>query len=167
MSSSDNKINVVVTGTEWMGSGVGSIESVLANLFATSKNEIYISAYSIGYSSDLIFDWIEKALLRGVKIRMVINRLNEQPSEVRVKLGNLLKNYSHFHLFEFISTEGVDLHAKVVVADHSKALVGSSNLSKRGLISNFEMGLLVEGQAASIVASTLYKLFENSNQIVI
>lgn len=165
MTREKNNIKVVVTGTEWMGSGVGSIETVMSELFSKAQNEIYISVYSIGTSSDLVFEWIEKALSRGVKIKMIINRLNEQPLQIKEKLKTLLLNFPHFELFEFNSSEGVDLHAKVIVTDHNKALVGSSNLSRRGLISNFEMGLLVEGAAANIVANTLNKLFRNSTGI--
>jgi cardiolipin synthase len=138
----------------------------MSELFKKAKNEIYISVYSIGTASDLVFEWIENALSRGVKIKMIINRLNEQPAQIIKKLNYTLSNYPHFELFEFNSSDGVDLHAKVIVTDHNKALVGSSNLSRRGLISNFEMGLLVEGPAANIVANTLSKLFENSVQIM-
>jgi cardiolipin synthase len=165
MTQEKNNIKVVVTGTEWMGSGVGSIETVMSELFKKAKNEIFISVYSIGTSSDLVFEWIEKALSRGVKIKMIINRLNEQPGQIKEQLKTLLLTFPHFELFEFNSSDGVDLHAKVIVVDHNKALVGSSNLSRRGLISNFEMGLLVEGPAANTVANTLNKLFENSAPI--
>lgn len=167
MKSAGNNIHVVVTGSEWMGSGVGSIETVMAGLLKSAVNDIYISAYSIGNSSDLIFKWLEEALSRGVKIKMVINRLIEQPAEVRGKLDNFLLIYPHFQLFEFQSSEGVDLHAKVIVVDHEKALVGSSNLSKRGLVSNYEMGIYIEGNAASIVANTLSKLFDSSNRALL
>ncbi len=166
MSSNQNKVNVVVTGPEWMGGGVGSIETVIADLFKTAKSELCISAYVIGNSSDLIFEWLENALQRGIKVKMLINRLDEQPFEVRGRLRNLLINYPHFTLYEFKSTENVDLHAKVISIDRKKALVGSSNLSKRGLISNFEMGLLVEGPVADTITNTLDKLVLKSPRIM-
>lgn len=166
MSTINDKIKVVVTGTEWMGSGVGSIETVMSNLFTKAKNEIYISAYSIGTASDLIFDWMEKALSKGIKIQMIINRFQEQPIGIRNKLKILLSNYPHLYLYQFRSTDGTDLHAKVIVTDHKKALVGSSNLSKRGLISNFEMGLYVEGEIATTIGKTIFKLFEQSDLIL-
>ncbi len=166
MSSIQNKVNVVVTGTEWMGSGVGSIETVIADLFKTVISELHISAYAISNSSDLFFEWLEKALQRGVKVKILINRLDEQPFEVRGRLKNLLIKYPHFFLYEFKSTENVDLHAKVIAIDHKKALVGSSNLSKRGLITNFEMGLLVEGPVADTITNTLEKLVLKSPRIM-
>ncbi len=166
MSSIQNKVNVVVTGTEWMGSGVGSIETVIADLFKTVISELHISAYAISNSSDLFFEWLEKALQRGVKVKILINRLDEQPFEVRGRLKNLLIKYPHFFLYEFKSTENVDLHAKVIAIDHKKALVGSSNLSKRGLITNFEMGLLVEGPVANTITNTLEKLVLKSPRIM-
>ena len=166
MSSIQNKVNVVVTGTEWMGSGVGSIETVIADLFKTVISELYISAYAISNSSDLFFEWLEKALQRGIKVKILINRLDEQPFEVRGRLKNLVINYPHFFLYEFKSIENVDLHAKVIAIDRKKALVGSSNLSKRGLISNFEMGLLAEGPVADTITNTLDKLVLKSPRIM-
>lgn len=166
MSSIQNKVNVVVTGTEWMGSGVGSIETVIADLFKTVISELHISAYAISNSSDLFFEWLEKALQRGIKVKILINRLDEQPFEVRGRLKNLLIKYPHFFLYEFKSTENVDLHAKVIAIDRKKALVGSSNLSKRGLITNFEMGLLVEGPVADTITNTLDKLVLKSPRIM-
>lgn len=167
MSSNQNKVNVVVTGTEWMGGGVGSIETVIADLFKTAKSELCISAYAIGNSSDLIFEWLENALQRGIKVKMLINRLDEQPIEVRGRLRNFLIIYPHFTLYEFKSAEGIDLHAKIIAVDRRKALVGSSNLSRRGLISNFEMGLLVEGSVAGTITNTLDKLIVKSLKIVV
>jgi len=164
-TSSKNEVKIVVTGTDWMGGGIGSVESTLAELFKTATNEIYISAYSIGNSSDLLFEWVEKALLRGIRIKIVINRLNEQPSEVVSKLVNLANEFSYMSIFEFPSSEGVDLHAKIIVADHNRALVGSSNLSKRGIFTNYEMGILIDGQLAATVANKVNKLFEISTRV--
>ena len=96
---------------------------------------------------------------------IVINRLNEQPSEVVSKLVNLANEFSYMSIYEFPSSEGVDLHAKIIVADHNRALVGSSNLSKRGIFTNYEMGILIDGQLAATVANKVNKLFEISTRV--
>lgn len=164
-TSNENEVKIVVTGTDWMGGGIGSVESTLAELFKKATNEIYISAFSIGNSSDVLFVWVEKALLRGIRIKIVINRLNEQPAEVVSKLTNLANEFPYLSIFDFPASEGVDLHAKIIVADHNRALVGSSNLSKRGIFTNYEMGILIDGPLAATVANKINKLFEISNRI--
>jgi phosphatidylserine/phosphatidylglycerophosphate/cardiolipin synthase-like enzyme len=153
-----DKVRVVVTGISWMGSGIGSIESAIDSLFSNAKQDVLISAYSIGNGTDLVFDWIKSVLNRGILVRMIVNQLEGQPAVVVNQLVQLTRTYPHFDLYEFIPNEESDLHAKVIVVDHKQALVGSSNLSRNGIIANHEMALLVEGPVASQVASALDKL---------
>lgn len=58
-----------------MGACVGSIESALERLFREAKQEIVVAAYAISSGADPLFDWLEAALARGVRARLVINRL--------------------------------------------------------------------------------------------
>lgn len=158
---SENTIRVVVTGVSWMGSGVGSIESALEQIFREAENEIIITAYAISSGADLLLDWMEGALGRGIKIRLIINRRQGQPPGVINRLSALARNYSHLRLYDFTADGEADLHAKVVVADRCVALVGSSNLSRRGLLNNHEIAVLIRGGAANTVAGVVEKLFDN------
>jgi len=47
------------------------------------------------------------------------------------------------------------LHAKLIVVDRSIALVGSSNLSWKGLILNHELAVLIEGPTAAKVGNLI------------
>lgn len=148
-------VSVVVTGTVWMGGGIGSIESALERLFREAEQEIVLTAYTISSSTDRLFNWLETVLTRGVQVRMIINRLNTQPPEVVGRLHQLVSIYPHFHLYNFVSEGEGDLHAKAIVADRRLALVGSSNLSRRGLLTNHELAVLVYNVAAADVARAL------------
>jgi phosphatidylserine/phosphatidylglycerophosphate/cardiolipin synthase-like enzyme len=160
---SENTIRVVVTGVSWMGGGVGSIESALEQIFREVEQEITITAYAISSGADLLLDWMEAALARGVKIRLIVNRKDEQPSGVVNRIRSLSNTYSHLHFYDFTANEGADLHAKVIVADRRVALLGSSNLSRRGLLNNHEMAVLIHGAAANTVAVVVDKLFDNKS----
>jgi len=138
-----------------MGSGIGSIESALERLFREAEQEIALTAYTISSGADLLFDWLEAALTRGVQVRLIINRLNDQPPDVVSRLHRLAIAYPHFHLYDFSAEGDADLHAKVVVVDRRLALVGSSNLSRRGMITNYELGVLVEGLVATKIARAI------------
>lgn len=151
-------VNVVVTGIDWMGGGVGSIETAIRQLFQEARQEILLTVYAITNGADMLFEWLELALSRGVEIKMVVNRLDELNSAVNNKLRQVDNAYPHFHLYNFTSDEYVDLHAKLIVVDRKKAIVGSSNLSRRGLLTNYELALTVEGKTATEVASVVDRL---------
>jgi len=151
-----NRVKVVVTGTGWMGSGFGSIDSALDRLFASATNEISICAYSISSGAEVILERIESTLQRNVEVCLIINKVDKQEETVRKKLNDLLISYARLRIYNFQPREGDgDLHAKVIVIDRSQALVGSSNFSRRGLLRNHELGVIVEGNAAAEVARTL------------
>jgi len=149
---------VVVTGLAWMGSGIGSIESAMERIFREAEHEILITSYAITNAADLVPEWFESALARGVLIKIVINRINEQPVDVITRLKNLRRTYPHFLIYGFVDQQEYDLHAKAIVADRKLALVGSSNLSRRGLLNNHELALFLEGEPADQVATAVDKL---------
>ncbi len=153
-----NRTRVVVSGLGWMGSGVGAVETAIRELFQGARQEILITAYSIGNAGDF-FDLLEDALARGVAVRMIVNRVKGQHVTSQDKLAALLKIYPHFQLFDFDrGSELADLHAKTIVVDRKRALVGSSNLSRNGLRENHELGVVLEGKEVSDIASALDSL---------
>ncbi len=157
-----NRTSVVVTGLAWMGAGIGSIESAMENLFASAKQEIALTVYALGTNPRQVTKWLEDTLSRGLVVRMIVNRSEEQPTITINKLKELAKRYPHLQLFSFEGPEKSDLHAKAIVADRKLALVGSSNLSWHGMVTNHELALLVEGKPAAEVASALDKLFHSA-----
>ncbi|MCX7756267.1 MAG: phospholipase D-like domain-containing protein [Anaerolineales bacterium] len=150
-----SKVQVVVSGLGWMGSGIGSIESAIEELLQNSQHEILVTAYSIG-KADRIFDLLESALARGVRVRMIINRLPEQYESIQRRLAQFQKKYPYFVLRSFEPDNGRgDLHAKVLVVDRQRALVGPSNLSYNGIILNHELAVIVEAEDAAKIASAI------------
>ena len=154
-------VRVVVTGTAWMGAGIGSIESAIDDMFRTATDEIVLSVYTIGTGSDLVFQWLEGGLLRGVQVSLIINSLEDQPPDVVISLHNINDRYHHFHLYDFQGETGSALHAKAIVADHRLALIGSSNMSRRGLLANHELALLVDGPVAATAGRAMAALIDS------
>src|SRR2546423_775153 len=111
----ENKVRVVVSGSAWMGSGIGSIESALHDLFKKATNEVTIVAYAISGAATILFRKIEELLQRGIRLQLLIKRYSRQPSPVQQELAALQKNFSSLlQLFSFVpSNEGSDLHAKI------------------------------------------------------
>jgi cardiolipin synthase A/B len=156
---------VVVTGLAWMGTGIGSIETAMERIIREAEKEILITSYAISNATDLALTWFESALARGVLIRMVINKINTQPAEVVNRLFGLLREYPHFYLYSFDDDQDFDLHAKAIVVDRKVAMIGSSNLSRRGLITNHELALLIEGKTAEQAAFAVDKLIASRSII--
>lgn len=154
-----SEVEVLVTGLVWMGGGFRSIESALNELLCAAQEELLITAYAIGNASDNIFDKLRSPLERGVKIHLIVNRLEKQPHVVVKSLKDLAILYPYFHLYTFESNEEIiDLHAKTIVADRKKALVGSANISYRGWTTNYELAVLITGQPALEIAKAIDRL---------
>lgn len=143
------------SGQEWIGGGIGSIETGLRDLLAGADREVLLITYSITSGSNRLIGWMQDALNRGVMVKMVVNHPANQPPATMNRLQNLAGEYPHFQLYSFKSNGGADLHAKAVIADQTSALVGSYNLSKRGLLHNHELAILFEGP----VVEDLVRLF--------
>ncbi len=154
-----NDISVAVTGSAWMGAGTGSIETAMEQLFRQARREILITSYAISSAADDVLDWVMMAAGKGVLIRMAVNKISAQPGDVLAKLHEINSTYPHLHLYTFEGSETEDLHAKAIVADRNMAIIGSSNLSRRGLVTNHELAVIVRGSQAQIIASVLDKLF--------
>lgn len=157
-----NEVQVLVTGLAWMGGGMRSIARVLDELLASANDEVMVTAYTVGSTSEHIFGWLENLLARGIKVRMVVNHLERQIPEVVNALKTLASQYPHFHLYSFESEEeNTDLHAKIIVVDRKKALTGSANISHRGWIANHELALLVDGRPAGDIALAIERLLQS------
>jgi cardiolipin synthase len=154
---SENKVSVAVTGVEWMGAGIGSIRTALEALISQAHEEVLITAYRVTTAADVLIEALDGALTRGVAVHLVVNRLAEQDPGAADRLHGLAARYKHMNLYDF-SDPDFDLHAKTVVVDRRVALVGSSNMSRRGIMENHELGVVVEGPAAGQVAGAIDRL---------
>jgi phosphatidylserine/phosphatidylglycerophosphate/cardiolipin synthase-like enzyme len=160
-------IRVVVSGSSWMGGGSGSIDSAIRHLFSRSNDEIVIVAYTISGAAADLFQQFTMLLQRGIRIRMLINRYNELRHSVKDRLGQLQQQFPGlFRLYSFVPPhEQADLHAKIILVDRIYALVGSANLSLRGLMDNHELGLVLEGAAVAGIVRAV-ELLLHSPQVI-
>lgn len=90
---------------------------------------------------------------RGVSVTVVINNMQEQPQEIREKLLYAARKFNYFVVSEFCQKHKGSLHAKVIVVDRQKAVIGSANFTKQGIESgNHEIAVLIHGSEAEKVA---------------
>jgi len=156
-----NEVLIAVTGLGWMGRGARSIESTLDDILSAAQDEVWFVVYAVSPVAGRAFDKLENLLIHGVRVHMIINRLDTQPEETIHALMAMKDSYSHFHLYSFESKEQADLHAKVIVVDGKQALIGSANFSQRAWTYNHEMALLVKGPVAGQIAQVVQRLAQS------
>ncbi len=148
---------IVVSGSTWMGSGLGSVESALLRLFEQANEEVMIVAYAVSRGATLLFEQLSALLSRGVRVAIIINRFAGQPLDVQRTFQHLQRSFAPLlQLFSFDpENDQSDLHAKLIVVDRQQAMVGSANLSLRGLQANHELSVVVTGAAAAEIARAI------------
>lgn len=151
------------TGLPVVNRFVRSAQSVLEEVVLEAREEILIAAYTISENLKDFFGLLERTAARGVSISIVVNRFESQPDGVRGFLCGLKKKYPHVSLFSYDGRG--ELHMKVVVADRKRALVGSANLTWRGLTENIELCVLIEGKPARTVAEVLEAVINSSRPV--
>ena len=158
---------IVVSGTTWMGHGIDSIESEMERMFSNARREIQVVTFSISTRAPELFKMIKLALKNGVIIKMIVNNFDHLHHNIREKLLEMKKSEG-FLLYKYVPKKGDDedaLHAKIIVADRNIAILGSANLSWRGLVSNHEIGVVLHDRTASDVANLVDLLIEKNIQV--
>ena len=157
-------LKIAVTGTAWMGGGIGSVQSAIEELLSVAEEEILIAIYEITEGATEFLDNLRICLARGIRVTFIINRYFDKPLYIRKKLEALNTIFPYFELRNFEpKTKSDDLHAKLIVVDRSRALVGSANLTWNGLIGNHELVVVVYGKDASKIAELFDKLSQDKH----
>jgi len=143
-----------------VGKGVGSVATAIEELLSGATDEVQIASYSLG-ETDGFLQEVGACLSRGIKVQMIVNKLGSQPSHAYSSLRKLKSRFTYFDLFSFNPPASEDLHAKILVADRSKAIVGSANTSWRGFFKNHELAVIVSGDPAARISELLDVLSRN------
>lgn len=159
LAQETNQVSVVATGLNWVGGGTRSVEQTLLSLIRQAKREIQITAYSVSSGSGLVTERLTSAAATGIRCVLVVNRLLDQPEDIRTWLEAIATRYpAAVAVYDFDNEATEGLHAKVVVIDRAAAVVGSANLTFHGMTLSHELGLLVRGPAAATIASAVDQL---------
>jgi cardiolipin synthase len=142
-----------------MGQGIGSVDTALEDLLRAAEREVLVVIYSIGTGALPVLEALNATAARGISVILVANRFEAQPPEVQALLLRLSHDYDWSEVWSFSPVDrDEELHAKAFVVDRRRALVGSANVSRRGLLTNYELGVLLEGEPAADVARAIDRL---------
>jgi cardiolipin synthase len=152
-----DRVSLAATGLGWLGGGVPAVERTVTDLLAGAEQEILLTAYSMTPGTGRVWEALETALATGVRCTLIADRIGEQHEDIRMFLCELRRRHpGFFAVYDFSGSDPADtLHAKIVVVDRRTALVGSANLTFRGMVSAHELALVVRGPAAEKIAGRI------------
>lgn len=160
MSSEGSTVELIASGSNWVGYGARSVDSAIRDLIRGAREELHLGIYSATPGGMPVLDLLEPRVKLGIRLTAVINRASDlaQPAVIR-RLKSLSTNFRHAYVYSFEPKSRLcNLHAKVAVGDRMNGIIGSSNLSRRGLIENYEMGVRVSGALAHQAADLIDRL---------
>lgn len=158
-----NRYMLLATGKYFIGSGVRAIEPVILEIIESARNEIIIASYLFTPAVINILELIEKKARAGIKVTIIINRIDSQPQEVRKWFMRAVKESKNLRLVDYSDPES-PLHAKVIVVDRSKAIVGSANFTWGGMTGNHELAVYLEGEMVWKLAALMDRLSAQMNK---
>jgi cardiolipin synthase len=139
---------------------------VMHELVASAEREIHLLAYVFTRAAAPLLTQVETALARGLRVTIVVNVIPGQNIEMQAELDVMRRAYAHTATIKcFAPDDGSQLHAKVLVADRERAVIGSANYSWGGLVANHEVGVLVEGRPAWELARMTDRLALQSSEL--
>ncbi|MEN6444012.1 MAG: phosphatidylserine/phosphatidylglycerophosphate/cardiolipin synthase family protein [Methanoregula sp.] len=139
-------VTPVATGDVWIGYGVRSFHSVIGELISTAKTELVMTAYLL--TSNEIVNDVRGALSRGVAVTIYLYD-DERKITKTAAVRNIFKLQKDYPYLNICIIKNRVLHAKILVADGKKVLAGSANLTQPAMVSNYEMGFLIEDPTIS------------------
>ncbi|KQC14076.1 MAG: endonuclease [Desulfuromonas sp. SDB] len=148
----------VATGEAWIGYGVRSFRSVIGEMIDEAREQLVLTVYVL--TNRGLVNKITEALERGVAVTIYLYD-NGGKNPMNDATRDIFRLQEEFSYLEVNSVKNRVLHAKIIVADGRRVLVGSANLTYNALANNYELGFLVEDPAiASKVLSLVRKVGE-------
>lgn len=133
------------------------IEDIFERFIEMSKTEIILLAPYL--STEFIADLGEKFVYKKSIIKIITNAPKSSISLPRqAEIINSLKKKGID-----VTTSRVDLHAKVYIFDRKAAILCSSNLSRRGFFSLYELGTVIFGEDVMVLRDLVDNLIGDNH----
>ena len=166
---SEHDVSLVWTGPTSATSGLRSTRSVLATLVNNATSSLVLLSYATfkveGLASDLA-----KSIARGVQVTLILEDPNNPGGPLHLGTPHPfepIKETASFYRWPRENRQPdfspkASLHAKCVIADRSRVLITSANLTNAAINDNVELGVLIQaGPLPEKLSDHLDHLTEN------
>lgn len=164
---SEHQTDIAWTGSATNAVPLRRVDQVIYDMVEKSTREVILVTYA-AYKAELALQALHDATNRGVSVKLIIELANESGGKIsfdglpafRAAVPAAQIYYWPLEMRK-PSADGSygTMHAKCLVADGSRALVSSANLTDHALRMNMELGLIT-GRATAI------RLAEHFNQLI-
>lgn len=129
---------------------------VVRTLVDGARRSLLVVGYAIG--DEMLRAALVRRGLEGIAVTVVGDRENRAASELLKDWPPAACPLRALENVEAATLAGACLHAKVIVADEARALVGSANFTAGGLRHNIELGVRVTGAVPAAIIRTVNRL---------
>ena len=141
------KATLVWTGPETPLVPTRRTEEVFLEVVRSARRKLFVVSF-VAYKVDRILEALREATERGVAVKVLLESTSDHGGKIFMdSIGYLHETLPKAALYWW-DEDGASVHAKCVVADGSKALVTSANLTGAAMERNMELGVLLEGGEA-------------------
>lgn len=156
-------------------SDVRPLSEDLRRLFFDSESVVRIANPYFDPSPSVVGD-IAGMVNRGVTTKILTRETESADNNLESALNSIHSaindtNQRHLQirdLYEFDSqsrTQTYATHAKIAIADRNVCYLGSANLTQTSLQSNFELGVLIQGETVETAISVFDTVFEYARPV--
>ena len=158
------------SGKAWVGYNAINLADLFFDELRAANHTIQISSFATGHKSDEMdefFNILEEQMENPrMRINVIINDSvdgNTVTTYSRMRFKKLQDSFPDRFFLQYFKPELTKtrikiLHAKITVIDGKIALIGSANISKSALESNYEIMLKVYGEVAVSLSKMLTRL---------
>lgn len=152
----DGRVAVVDSGPDAPGDPLR--DRLMRELDGASASIDLVTPYFI--PDDALLGLLERKARGGTRVRLVIPRRSDHPVTDLARRSSLRRLHAAGATV-LLHGPGV-LHAKLVLVDGRRAMVGSANLDMRSLFLNYEVAAWIEGGATARIADYVEGLARES-----
>jgi len=130
---------------------------VIKDTILSAQKSITLTGYSISDHFDELLELIYLKSKQGIAVELFLNDFEE----MKHIFNNIdIKNKTFFKVFTYSGNEDdamASLHAKTLIIDEQKLFISSANLSYHGMISNIEIGVLIDSNTKSLQVLEIFQ----------
>lgn len=151
---SKQTIELIWTGPKPARTNLRRTDQALIELINTAESRLIIVSFAV-YKARAILGALERAALRGVEVKVIIESPDESEGRVAYStiraLGSSLRDKARVYIWPYARRERSEdgkvgaLHAKCAVADGKRLYLSSANLTDYAMLLNMEMGVVLAG----------------------